>query len=37
MSAQKSFLIIGGGLVGLGTAYQLLTRFPSVKVTLLEK
>jgi (S)-2-hydroxyglutarate dehydrogenase len=37
MNAQKSFLIIGGGLVGLATAYRLLERFPSAKVTLLEK
>jgi (S)-2-hydroxyglutarate dehydrogenase len=34
---QKSFLIIGGGLVGLATAYRLLQRWPSVRVTLLEK
>jgi (S)-2-hydroxyglutarate dehydrogenase len=37
MNAQKSFLIIGGGLVGLATAYQLLAKFPNSKVTLLEK
>lgn len=37
MSARKSFLIVGGGLVGLATAYRLLLRFPSASVTLLEK
>jgi (S)-2-hydroxyglutarate dehydrogenase len=37
MKTQKSFVIIGGGLVGLATAYRLLERFPSAKVTLLEK
>lgn len=37
MNTQKSFVIIGGGLVGLATAYRLLERFPSAKVTLLEK
>ena len=37
MNSQKSFLIIGGGLVGLATAYRLLERFPLAKVTLLEK
>jgi (S)-2-hydroxyglutarate dehydrogenase len=29
--------IIGGGIVGLATAYQLLNRFPSTSVMLLEK
>jgi (S)-2-hydroxyglutarate dehydrogenase len=29
--------IIGGGIVGLATARQLLQRYPSVKVILLEK
>lgn len=29
--------IIGGGIVGLATAYQLLNRFPSTRVTVLEK
>ncbi len=37
MNKQKSFLIVGGGLVGMATAYQLLARFPSSTVTLLEK
>jgi L-2-hydroxyglutarate oxidase len=37
MSSSKAFLIVGGGLVGLATAYRLLARFPSARVTLLEK
>ncbi len=37
MNKQKSFLVIGGGLVGLATAYRLLERFPSAKLILLEK
>ena len=37
MGLQKSFLIVGGGLVGLATSYRLLERFPSAKVKLLEK
>ncbi|WP_394752418.1 L-2-hydroxyglutarate oxidase [Crenothrix sp.] len=37
MSTQKTFLIIGGGLVGLATAYRLLERFPLARITLLEK
>jgi L-2-hydroxyglutarate oxidase len=37
MSAHKSFLIVGGGLVGLATAYRLLERFPASSITLLEK
>jgi L-2-hydroxyglutarate oxidase len=37
MSPQKTFLIVGGGLVGLATAYRLLERFPLARITLLEK
>ncbi len=37
MGAHKSFLIVGGGLVGLATAYRLLERFPAARVTVLEK
>src|SRR5215467_7701250 len=33
----KSFVIIGGGIVGLATAYRLGQRSPGVAVTLLEK
>ncbi len=36
-TTQKTFLIIGGGLVGLATAYKLLERFPLARITLLEK
>lgn len=37
MDTRKSFLIIGGGLLGLATAYRLLQRLPSARITLLEK
>jgi L-2-hydroxyglutarate oxidase len=37
MGTQKTFLIVGGGLVGLATAYRLLERFPLARITLLEK
>src|SRR5215469_10227241 len=33
----KSFVIVGGGIVGLATAYRLLERSPDAAVTLLEK
>ena len=34
---SKSFVIIGGGIVGLATAYRLLQRSPDAAVTVLEK
>ena len=34
---MKSVLVIGGGLVGLGTAWRLLERRPGLSLTLLEK
>jgi L-2-hydroxyglutarate oxidase len=34
---MNSFLIIGGGIVGLATALKLLERFPAARLTLLEK
>lgn len=37
MDIRKTFLIVGGGLVGLATAYRLLERFPSARITLIEK
>src|SRR6516162_585934 len=33
----KRIVIIGGGIVGLATAYKLLKRHPEAQVTLLEK
>jgi L-2-hydroxyglutarate oxidase LhgO len=33
----KKVVIIGGGIVGLSTAYQTLRRFPSIQLRLLEK
>ncbi len=37
MTTQTDVAIIGGGIVGLATAYRLLERFPGTKVTILEK
>ena len=34
---QTDVAIVGGGIVGLATAYRLLERFPGRKVTILEK
>src|SRR4249919_1646743 len=33
----KSFIIVGGGIVGLATAFRLLERSPDAAVTVLEK
>ena len=33
----RSFAVVGGGIVGLATAYRLLERFPGAAVTVLEK
>lgn len=35
--SSKRVIIIGGGLVGLGTAYKLSSRCPSARLTVLEK
>ena len=35
--SSKQVVIVGGGLVGLATAYKLPSRCPSVRVTVLEK
>jgi L-2-hydroxyglutarate oxidase LhgO len=37
MAAARDIAIIGGGIVGLATAYQLLRRRPGLRLTLLEK
>lgn len=34
---KRSFIVVGGGAVGLATAYRVLERFPSAELTLLEK
>jgi L-2-hydroxyglutarate oxidase len=34
---KKDILVIGGGIVGLATAWQLLQKNPSLKITVLEK
>ncbi len=34
---SRSFAIVGGGIVGLATAYKLSERFPGARITLLEK
>jgi L-2-hydroxyglutarate oxidase len=35
--SSKHIIVVGGGLVGLGTAYKLPLRCPSARVTVLEK
>ena len=35
--SSKRVVIVGGGIVGLATAYRLLERFPDCQVTVLEK
>ena len=37
MTIQTDVAIIGGGIVGLATAYRLQERYPNVTVTILEK
>lgn len=37
MKTGLRFAIVGGGLVGLGTAYKIQTRFPGASVVVLEK
>ena len=34
---QSDLIIIGGGIVGLATAYRFLERFPGKRITVLEK
>ncbi len=36
-ATNVDFLIVGGGIVGLATAYQLTQRFPDAKLCLIEK
>ncbi len=35
--SKRSFIVVGGGAVGLATAYRVMERFPSAELTLLEK
>lgn len=35
--SKRSFIVVGGGAVGLATAYRIMERFPSAELTLLEK
>ncbi|MCU1328627.1 MAG: lhgO [Bryobacterales bacterium] len=37
MARQRSAVVIGGGIVGLASAYQLTQRYPGTRVTVLEK
>ena len=37
MQDTSDFLVIGGGIVGLATAWQLVNRFPDAKIRLIEK
>lgn len=37
MPTTRNIVIVGGGLVGLGTAYKIGKRYPDIRVTLLEK
>lgn len=37
MSQPLSFIVVGGGLVGLATALKLQDQFPGTAVTVLEK
>ncbi len=37
LSNASNIIIIGGGVVGLATAYELIQKHPAVKVTILEK
>src|SRR5271157_4384765 len=36
-TASRSLAIVGGGIVGLATAYKLSERFPGAEITVLEK
>jgi (S)-2-hydroxyglutarate dehydrogenase len=36
-TGSESFAIVGGGIVGLATAYKLSGRFPGARITILEK
>lgn len=35
--SKRSFIVVGGGAVGLAAAYRIMERFPSAELTLLEK
>src|SRR5207253_2082031 len=36
-TAPRTVVVIGGGIVGLATAYKILATFPGARLTLLEK
>lgn len=37
MANNSDFLVVGGGIVGLATAWRLMQQFPDAKITVLEK
>src|SRR4051812_46365491 len=37
MESRRSAIVIGGGIVGLASAWQLTQRYPGTRVTVLEK
>ena len=37
MSNKFDFIIVGGGIVGLGTAYKLQLKYPNKSIAILEK
>lgn len=37
MTSQADFIVVGGGIVGLATAWRLINRFPDAKIRVIEK